>query len=86
VVYIFKSLYCIRKKLEIFNTKGYNEEEHNAIIQRKRSEYLSNLTSMINVGLISSISLIKQRVIKKTYKSQFSLKIFKLLLAKKQTF
>lgn len=62
-VYIQVSL-LIRKKLEIFNTKGYNEEEHSAIIQRKRSEYLSNLTSMINVGLISSYPQLKE-VIKK---------------------
>ncbi len=45
-VYIQVSL-LIRKKLEIFNTKGYNEEEHNAIIQRKRKRiFYPILTSM----------------------------------------
>jgi len=33
-VYIQVSL-LIRKKLEIFNTKGYNEEEHNAIFPKE---------------------------------------------------
>jgi hypothetical protein len=62
-VYIQVAL-LIRKKLEIIGTKGYNEEEHNAVIQRKRSEYLSNLTSMIKVGLVTSYPQLKE-VIKK---------------------
>jgi hypothetical protein len=58
-VYIQVSL-LIRKKLEILDTKGYNREEHNAIIQKKRSEYLSNLTSMVKVGLITSYPQLKE--------------------------
>ncbi|MBE8232442.1 MAG: DNA-binding protein [Endozoicomonadaceae bacterium] len=54
----------VRQKLEIIDTKGYNEEEHNAFIQEKRSEYLSNLTSMIKVGLVTSYPQLKE-VIKK---------------------
>ncbi len=58
-VYIQVSL-LIRKKLEILDTKGYNRERHNAIIQKKRSEYLSNLTSMVKVGLITSYPQLKE--------------------------
>ena len=57
-VYIQVAL-LMRKKLEILDTKGYNEEEHNALIQKKRSEYLSNLTSMVKVGLVTSYPQLK---------------------------
>lgn len=60
-VYIQVSL-LIRKKLEILDTKGYNREGHNAIIQKNRSEYLSNLTSMVKVGLITSYPQLKEMI------------------------
>jgi hypothetical protein len=44
----------IRDKLKIDKTRGYNLEQHNSKIQQKRTEYLSNLTSMIKVGLITN--------------------------------
>jgi len=49
----------LRNKLEIFETKGYNEEEHNALIQKKRSEYLQSLTDMIKVGFIRNYNQLK---------------------------
>jgi hypothetical protein len=50
----------IRNKLDILSTKGYNEKEHHAFIQQKRTEYLSNLTSMVNVGLIKTYPQLKE--------------------------
>jgi hypothetical protein len=49
----------IRHKLDIIDSKGYNEEEHNAIIQKKRSEYLKSLKDMVNVGLITNYPQLK---------------------------
>lgn len=46
----------IREKLDIISTRGYNQQEHDAIVQQKRTEYLSNLSSMIRVGLIKTAS------------------------------
>jgi len=43
-----------RQKLEILNTKGYNEKEHNILIQETRARWLDNLISMIDVGFINS--------------------------------
>ena len=57
-VYIQVAL-LMRKKLEILDTKGYNEEEYNALLQKKRSQYLSNLTSMVKVGLVTSYPQLK---------------------------
>ena len=44
----------IRKKLEILDTKGYNEKEHNALIQENRTEWLKSLTFAVKVGFIKS--------------------------------
>jgi hypothetical protein len=49
----------IRHKLDILDTQGYNEEEHNALIQKKRTEYLKSLTDMVNVGLITNYPQLK---------------------------
>jgi hypothetical protein len=40
------------KKLEILHTKGYNEKEHNSLIQENRAEWLKSLTFVIEVGFI----------------------------------
>jgi hypothetical protein len=44
----------LRKKLGIEDTKGYNEKEHNAEIQRKRDELEKHLILIIKSGLINS--------------------------------
>jgi hypothetical protein len=49
----------IRKKLEILGTKGYNEKEHNSLIQENRAEWLKSLTFAIEVGLIKSYDQLK---------------------------
>ncbi|HHB91677.1 MAG TPA: DNA-binding protein [Thioploca sp.] len=43
-----------REKLEILNTKGYNEEEHNAFIQDTRAKWLNNLIFSIDTELVTS--------------------------------
>jgi len=48
-----------RKKLEIFETKGYNDKEHNSFIQKKRSSWLDNLTAMMDTQLITSYKDLK---------------------------
>jgi hypothetical protein len=54
----------IRKKLEILNTKGYNEKEHNSLIQEKRAEWLKSLTFAIEMGMIKDYENLKE-IIKK---------------------
>jgi hypothetical protein len=54
----------IRDKLDILDTRGYNEEEHNALVQKKRTEYLSNLTSMVKVGLVTNYPKLKDVLIR----------------------
>jgi hypothetical protein len=49
----------IRKKLEILHTKGYNEKEHNSLIQENRAEWLKSLTFAIEVGFIKSFDDLK---------------------------
>jgi hypothetical protein len=49
----------IRKKLEILDTKGYNEKEHNALIQENRTEWLKSLTFAVKVGFIKSYEDLK---------------------------
>jgi hypothetical protein len=49
----------IRKKLEILETKGYNEKEHNALIQENRTEWLKSLTFAVKVGFIKSYEDLK---------------------------
>jgi hypothetical protein len=46
----------IREKLYIISTRGYNQQKHDAIVQQKRTEYLSNLSLMIRVGFIKTAS------------------------------
>ena len=43
-----------REKLEIIDTKGYNEEEYNAFIQNTRAKWLNNLTFSIDTELVTS--------------------------------
>jgi hypothetical protein len=43
-----------REKLEILDTKGYNEKEHNSFIQETRAKWLDRLISMIDTELITS--------------------------------
>jgi hypothetical protein len=45
--------------LEILDTKGYNEKEHNALIQENRAEWLKSLTFAVKVGLIKSYEDLK---------------------------
>jgi hypothetical protein len=49
----------IRKKLEILKTKGYNEKEHNSLIQENRAEWLKSLTFAVKVGFIKSYEELK---------------------------
>lgn len=49
----------IRKKLAILDTKGYNEKEHNSLIQENRAEWLKSLTFAVKVGLIKSYDQLK---------------------------
>jgi len=43
-----------REKLEIIDTKGYNEEEHNAFVQDTRAKWLNNLIFSIETELVTS--------------------------------
>jgi len=52
----------IRKKLDIFDTKGYNEDEHDKIIQEKREEYINKLISFIEIGFITSYPQLKETI------------------------
>ena len=51
-----------RKKLDILDTKGYNEKEHNALIQQKRAEWLDKLTFSINLGFVQNYEQLKNTV------------------------
>jgi hypothetical protein len=54
----------IRDKLDILDTRGYNEEEHNALIQQKRTEYLKSLKDVIKLGFVSSYPQLKNVLIR----------------------
>jgi len=54
----------IRDKLDILDTRGYNKEEHNAFIQKTRSEYLKSLTDMIKLGFIKNYPELKQALMR----------------------
>ncbi len=43
-----------RKKLEILDSRGYNKEEHNSLIQETRAKWLNNLIFAIDTELIIS--------------------------------
>ena len=49
----------LRKKLEITNTKGYNEIEHNLEIQKRRDEIEKNLIFSLQSKLITSYEQLK---------------------------
>jgi hypothetical protein len=49
----------IRQKLSILSTKGYNEKEHDALVQENRAEWLKTLSFAINVGWIKSFDELK---------------------------
>ncbi len=49
----------IRKKLEILDSRGYNEKEHNSLIQENRAEWLKSLTFAVKVGFIKSYEDLK---------------------------
>ncbi|EJF06882.1 hypothetical protein ThvES_00010380 [Thiovulum sp. ES] len=58
---IYKQLSLhIRRKLAIFYTRGYNQREHDSLIQQKRGEYLKTLTSMVEVGFIADYDHLKE--------------------------
>jgi hypothetical protein len=44
----------IRRKLEILKSKGYNEKEHNALIQESRANWLNVLSLGIGTGMIKT--------------------------------
>jgi hypothetical protein len=50
----------IRTKLEILDTKGYNEKEHNSLIQINRAEWLKNLSLFIENGFVNSYEELKK--------------------------
>jgi hypothetical protein len=50
----------IRTKLEILDTKGYNEKEHDSLIQINRAEWLKNLNFAIDTGLVNSYEELKK--------------------------
>jgi hypothetical protein len=50
----------IRTKLEILDTKGYNEKEHNSLIQINRAEWLKNLSFVIENGFVNSYEELKK--------------------------
>ena len=52
----------IREKLSIIDTKGYNEDEHDKIIQEKREEYIDKLVSFIEMGFITSYPQLKETI------------------------
>ncbi|EJF07585.1 hypothetical protein ThvES_00002970 [Thiovulum sp. ES] len=54
----------LRKKLSIFDTRGYNEKEHNSLIQQKRGEYLKTLTSMVEVGFVKDYGNLREVLFK----------------------
>jgi hypothetical protein len=61
----------IRAKLEILDTKGYNEKKHNSLIQINRAEWLKNLSFVIENGFVNSYEELKEtfqklKVIEKT--------------------
>jgi len=46
---------AMRKKLSILDTRGYNDKDHNAFIQEKRTEYLKDLKKFIQLGFIKNV-------------------------------
>jgi hypothetical protein len=54
----------LREKLSIFDTRGYNQKEHDSLIQQKRGEYLKTLTSMVEVGFVKDYDNLKEVLVK----------------------
>ena len=52
----------IREKLSIIDSRGYNEDEHDKLIQEKREEYINKLISFIEVGFIISYPQLKETI------------------------
>jgi len=52
----------IREKLAILDTKGYNEDEHDKIVQEKREEYISTLIKLIEMGFVTSYPQLKETI------------------------
>jgi len=52
----------IREKLSIIDTKGYNEDEHNKIVQEKREEYINKLVMLIEMGFVTSYPQLKETI------------------------
>jgi len=52
----------IREKLAIIDTKGYNEDEHDKIIQEKREEYINKLVTTIELGFVTSYPQLKETI------------------------
>ena len=54
----------IRDKLKILDSRGYNQKEHNYLIQKYRGEYQSSLADMIKVGFIKDFEQLKEVLLK----------------------
>jgi hypothetical protein len=52
----------IREKLDIIDTSGYNKDEHDNIIQKKRDEYISTLVKLIEMGFVTSYPQLKETI------------------------
>ena len=52
----------IRDKLDILDTSGYNEDEHDNFIQEKREEMIDKLVSFIEIGFITSFEQLKATI------------------------
>jgi len=55
-----------RHKLEITKTKGYNQKEHDILIQQKRAEWLKYLITVVDHGLISTSDELERVIYKLT--------------------
>jgi len=52
----------IREKLDIIETKGYNKDEHDRLIQEKREEYINKLVMLIEMGFVTSYPQLKETI------------------------
>ncbi len=62
-IYINTAL-LIRKKLDILDTRGYNEKAHDSFIQRKRTKWQEQLISAIELGFITSVEQLHETILK----------------------
>ena len=62
-IYINTAL-LIRKKLDILDTRGYNEKDHDSFIQKKRTKWQEQLISAIELGFITSVEQLHETILK----------------------